>query len=163
MKKLLIMLCCGMLAGCEYVVPLVTIPEIEIDGSVIGLWQRSTEDGKTEQLLALPLGPNEYLVSYPAGRKDAMFARACLCRVGDRTLVQLHWIGTAAGKLPDDKRVFQFATYSVEGPTLTVRLLNSEVVKRDLASPEALAAAIAANAANPNLYKEGMVFTRIEK
>ncbi len=163
MKKLLVVLACGLFVGCDYTVPLVTAPETEIDSEVLGLWQSSTENGQIEQLLVLPLGKHEYLVSYPSGAKDAMFARACLCRVGDRTLVQLKWFGTADAKLPDDGRVFQFLTYSLKDDRITVRLLNSEIVNKDVASADELAKAIVANQDKPNLFKEGVVFTKVKK
>jgi hypothetical protein len=163
MKKLLLMLACGLLFGCDYTVPLVTTPAIEIDKSVLGLWQRGLEDGKTEQLLVLPLGKNEYLVSYPLDVKDGMFAKACLCSAGGKTLVQLKWFGNAKGELPDDNRVYQFASYSVTGDKLTVRMLNIEVINKDVASTEELAKSIVANKDKPNLFNEGMVFTKVSK
>jgi hypothetical protein len=162
MKKWLIMLACGLLAGCDYTVPLVTTPEIEIDKSVLGLWQTSTENGKTEQLLVLPLDKNEYLVSYPANTNDGMFARACLCRTGDKTLVQLNWFGTAEGKLPDDNRVYQFLTYTNTGDRLTIRLLNTDVVSKDVASTKELAKVIAANKDDAKLFKEATVFRKVQ-
>ncbi len=163
MKRLLVMLAGVLLIGCEYTVPLVRTPRLEIDKSVLGLWQRSTEDGKTEQLLVLPLDKKEYLVSYPSDAKDGMFARACLCRTDNKTLVQLKWFGTAEGKLPDDNRVYQFLSYSISGDKLTVRLLNSDVVNKDVVSTKELAKSIAANRDNPNLFKDGMVFTKVNK
>lgn len=163
MKKLLIMLSCGLLVGCDFTVPLVKTPELAIDKSVLGLWQRSKEDGQTEQLLVLPLDEREYLVSFPSGSKEAMYARACLCRVADKTLVQLKWFGTAEANLPEDNRVFQFATYSITADKITIRLLNSEVVKKDVASTEELTKAIVANRDNPKLFGEGMVFTKVKK
>ena len=72
MKKAMFVAVYVMLAECDYTVPLVNTPEIDIDRSVVGLWQRSREDGKTESLLVLPLNKHEYMVSYPAGSKDAM-------------------------------------------------------------------------------------------
>jgi hypothetical protein len=163
MKKLLITLICGLLVGCDYTVPLVTTSEIEIDKSVLGLWQTTTEDGKTERLLVLPLDKNEYLVSYPSNGEDGMFARACLCRTDNKTLVQLKWFGTAEGKTPDDNRVFQFASYSISDDKLTIRLLNPDVVSKDVATTKELAKSIAANRDKPNLFKEGMVFTKVSK
>lgn len=163
MKKLLAVVVCGLLTGCDYTVPLVTSPEIEIDRSVLGLWQTSKAEGGTEQLLVLPLDKCEYLVSYPSGAKDAMFARACLCRTAGMMLVQLKWLGTAEGALPDDNRVFQFVSYSVKGDVLTIRLLNTDLVKSDAASTKELAKAIAGNKDNPGLFKEGMVFTKVKK
>ena len=162
MKKLLIMLAGVLFIGCDYTVPLVMTPAIELDKSVLGLWQTSAEDKKTEQLLVLPLDKNEYLVSYPSAAKDGMFARACLCRAGDKTLVQLKWFGTADGKLPDDNRVFQFLTYAVTDDTLTVRFLNTDVVNKDVASTEELAKSIAANKDKTNLFGEATVFTKVK-
>ena len=163
MKKLLIALACGLLAGCEYTVPLVSNPETEIDRSILGLWQTAKEDGQTDQLLVLPLDKREYLVSYPSGAKDAMFARACLCRTDGKELVQLKRFGSAQAELPENNRVFQFVTYSVKGDTITVRLLNSEVVNKDVASTKELAKAIADNKDNPSLFREAMVFTKVKK
>jgi len=163
MKKLLTLLACGFLAGCDYTVPLTTTPGMELDKSLLGLWENSTEDNKTDQLLVLPLDAKEYLVSFPSGDKDGMFARACLCRAGDKTLVQLKWIGTADGKLPDDNRVYQFASYAFEGGKLTVRFLNTAVVSKSAASTEELAGSIAANKDKTNLFKEGMIFTKVNK
>jgi len=163
MKKLLIVLVCGLLAGCDYTVPLVKTPGIAIDRSVLGLWQRSKENGHIEQLLVLPLDEREYLVSFPAGSKNAMFARASLFRLAGKTLVQLRWLGTADGNLPRDNRVFQYATYAVAGDEITVRLLNSELVRKDLIFKDDLARAIAANKDDPHLFKEGMIFTQVRK
>lgn len=163
MKKAMLVVACVMLAGCEYTVPLVKTPEIDIDTSVVGLWERSRSDGQAESLLVLPLGKHEYMVSYPAGSKDAMFARGCLWSGSDITLVQLDWFGTAQAGLPDNDRTFQFVTYTVEGDRVSVRLLNADVVKKDIVTSADLANSIIANRANPTLFKEAMVFTKVEK
>ena len=101
------------MVGCDYKVPLVKTPTIGIDAAVVGLWERTDEDGKTESLLVLPLSKQEYLVVFPAGAKDAMFARGCLWRNGAVNLVQLDWFGTARGKVAEDNRTFQFVSYAV--------------------------------------------------
>jgi hypothetical protein len=162
MKRLMALVVCGMLTGCDYTVPLVKTPKMEIDPEVVGLWQRSKEDGQKESLLVLPLNKQEYMVSFPAGSKDAMFARACLCRTADKTLVQLEWVGNAHGKLPEDNRVFQFAAYSVVGDAITVRMLNAGVVKKDVKSTDVLAKAIADNKDKPDLLRDKMVFTKVK-
>lgn len=162
MKKLMALVVCGMFAGCEYTVPLVKTPKLGIDSSVVGLWQRTKENKQKESLLVLPLNKQEYMVSFPAGSKGAMFARACLVRTADKTLVQLEWIGTAQGKLPEGNRVFQFAAYSVVGDTITVRMLNADVVKKDVKSTDELAKAIADNKDKPNLFRDKMVFTKVK-
>ena len=162
MKKLMAIVACTVLVGCDYTVPLVKTSEIGIDSRVVGLWQRSQGDGQTESLLVLPLSKQDYLVSFPAGSTNAMFARACLCRSVDKTLVQLEWVGTVHAKLPEDSRVFQFAEYSVAGDTITIRLLNADLVKRDVKSPAELAKAIADNKEKPDLFRNEMVFRKVK-
>ncbi len=162
MKKAMLVVVSVMLAGCDYTVPLMKTPAIDIDKSVVGLWERSKNDGQTESLLILPLNNREYMVSYPAGSKDAMFARGCLWRGGNVTLAQLEWFGTAQAILPDDNRTFQFVMYTVEGDRISVRLLNRDVVKKDIASSEELAKSISLNRAKPNLFREAIVFTKVQ-
>jgi hypothetical protein len=149
-----------LLAACDYTTPLVTAPAVEIDPAAVGAWQRTNAYGHTEALLVLPLNRHEYLISFPAGAKHAMFARATVWRGKDMALVQADWFGTAEGKVPDDRRTFQYADYSVEGDKLTVRLLNPEVISKDIHSAEALAQAIADNRQHPQLFREAMVFHR---
>jgi hypothetical protein len=153
---------CAMLAGCDYTVPLVKTPSAVIDRAVVGLWRRANDEQDKESLLVLPLGEKEYLVVYPAESKDAMFARGCLCRNASNTLVQLDWFGTAKGKLPDDNRTFQYAAYKVESDVLRLRLLNPDAVAKDIASSDELAKAIADNQGKANLYRDEMVFRRIQ-
>jgi hypothetical protein len=162
MKKMMIFLASAVFAGCEYTVPLVTTPSIDIDRSVIGLWQRTGDDGKTESLLVLPLGQRECLVSYPAGSTEAMFGRGCLWRRGDMTLVQLDWFGTAQAKLPDDNRTFQFVEYEIAADTLRVRLLNADIVSKDLKTSTELARAIESNKNNRDLFRDEMVFKKVK-
>lgn len=162
MKKWMLLLVLGLLGGCEYTVPLVKSPQSEIDRSLVGLWQRTKDDGQVEQLCVLPLDQREYLVSYPSGQKESMFARGCLCRLADQTGVQLQWFGTGEGKLLEDNRAYQFVSYSLAADTLTVRLLSSDVIRKEAATTEELATAIAANQANPALFKEPMVFTKVK-
>ena len=154
---------CLMLAGCDYTVPFVSTPSIDIDRSVIGLWQKSKDGGQTERLLVLPLSGKEYLVSFPAGTKHAMFARTCLWRGEGMTLVQLNWIGTALAKLPENNRTYQFASYSVKGDEMRIRLLNKDVIKKDIGSSEELVKAIAGNKTNPNLLGNEMLFMKVKK
>jgi hypothetical protein len=163
MKRWLLLVVCGLLSGCDYTVPLVKSPEMDIDKSVVGLWQRTNEQGQSENLVVLPLDAREYLVSYPANSKDGMFARACLCRVGDTTLMQLRWFGTAQGGTPDDNRVYQLAAFTVSSDKLTARLVNAAVVGKDHASSDELAKAILAAKDDPKLFGEEMAFTKVKE
>ena len=163
MKKLIMLMVCGVLVGCEYTVPLVKTPQMNIDPALVGLWQRTKTDGQAESLVVLPLGQQEYLVSFPAGSKDSMFARACLCRAAGKTLVQLEWIGNGQGKTVEDARAFQFAAYTATGDALTVRMLNADVVSKDVKTSQELAGAIAANKDKPNLFKEETVYSKAKE
>lgn len=161
MKKLFPLIVCGLLAGCDYTVPLVKTPDMPVDTAIIGSWQRVKNDGQTERLLVLPLNKQEYMVSFPAGSPDAMFARACPCRVSALSLVQIQWIGTAKGHQPEDGRVFQYAVYMVAGDTITIRLLNADLVHRNVKTSEELRMAIDSNKEKQNLFREDMVFKKM--
>jgi hypothetical protein len=102
------------------------------------------------------------MVSFPAGAKNAMFARGCHWTGAGLKLVQLNWIGDARAKLPKDGRTFQFADYKIEGDTIRVRLLSTEVVEKDLKPSDELAKAITGNKDNPNLFREEIVFIRVK-
>lgn len=163
MKRLMLMCVgCALLAGCDYTVPLVKTPDAKIDAAVVGLWQRYGDGGKVESLLVLPLNKQEYLVVFPVGSKDAMFARGCLWRAATITLVQLDWFGTAHGKFPEDNRTFQFASYSINGDSIRLRLLNPDVVAKDVTSSDVLAKAIANNKDDPKLFRDEMVFQKVK-
>lgn len=150
-----------LLAACDYTVPLVTTPRVDIERAAVGLWERTGDQASGERLLILPLGDREYLVSYPSGADNAMFARGALWRGAGLTLAQLDWVGTAQGKLPDDDRTFQFASYVIESGVLRVRLLNPEVVDRDISTTPGLVEAIESNAGDPDLFREALVFRRV--
>lgn len=149
-----------LLAGCDYTVPLAEKPELPIDKALVGRWE-TTVDGKAAQLLVLAFSPDEYLAVYPAETPDALYARACLCGGTDFALVQLRWFGSANARADFGTCAYQYAAYSVDGDKLVVRLLNPAVVKpADTAA--ALLAAIKANNANPELFREEMRFTRVK-
>lgn len=161
MRNFLVLCLAGMFAaGCDYMAPLVAEPELAIDDDVIGVWQRAAGT-ETERLLVLPLSPKEYLAVYPAGSADAMFARGCRWRSGEINLVQLNWLGTASGRLPQDTRTFQYVSYTLRDNEMRLRLLNPEVVAKDIATPEDLSAAIAANHDHPELFLNEMLFRKI--
>ena len=163
MRKLAIaMVALAVLPACDYTTALVMTPEIEIDSGVIGLWQSGAD--ADPRLLVLPLNPKECLVAITAEDDETMYGHVCLARVGELTLAQLRWIGRGSGQLPkDDQAVYQYAAYTVEGNTLTFRLLNPDVVSKDVATADALREAIEAAADDPNLFREPQTLTRVSK
>ena len=164
MKTLLPFLACLLLAGCDFTVPLAETPSLDLDKSALGLWEKAKADGgQTERLLVLPLDKREYLVAFTGNGTDSMYARGWLCKVADLTLVQLKWIGNSKGEAPDDNRVYQFASFTVSGDQLSLRLLNPEIVGRDAKSSADLTKAIEANKSSPALFREAMAFTKAKE
>lgn len=161
-KALLLAACAIALAGCDYTVSLVKTPERAPDDALVGLWERTTLQGEVQRLLVLPLNDTEFLLSFPAGSKDAMFARVTQTEAAGLPLLQLTWFGTAQGVTPDDARIYQYAACTVEGDTLKGRLLNADVVDRESASPAALVAAIEANRQAAKLFRDTWEFTRVK-
>ena len=160
MKPFWIVAVCAMLAGCDYTVPLVTAPALDIDRAIMGVWERTTAQKQTERLLVLPLDQRQYLVAYPAGETHTMYAKGCLAKCADKTFVQLEWFGTADGKEPEDTRVYQLATYTLKGDELTVRMVSTDVVSKDITTSADLAKSIEKNKAKPELLGEPMVFKK---
>lgn len=163
MKRWVGLMICLLAAGCDYTVPLAKAPAMDIDRRLVGLWERTQADNKLEQILVLPLGAREYLVSFHPADPDGIFAKGCLVKCAGKLLVQLEWFGTARGKTPDDPRVYQFAAYTVKGDELTVDLLNAAAIGRDFKATDELVAAIEANRDNAELFREPMVFTKVNK
>jgi len=163
MKTLMLLAVCLMVSACDYTVPLASTPEETINRNLLGLWENTKTGDQHERLLILPLNAREFLVSYPAGNDDAMFAKASLVTRAGLQLAQLEWIGTAKGKQPDDNRVYQLATYSLNASNLTVRMLNSDVVDKAITNSAGLATAIAKHKDETDLFRDPMVFTKQDK
>jgi len=150
-----------LLSSCDYTVPLVTTPELPVDRAWLGAWQRTRDDGQVERLLLLPLGTCEYLLAYPAGETDTMFARACRWAGPGLSLLQVEWVGNAKGGVPDDGKVYQYAACQLEDGALRVRLLNSSVVSGGVTSAAELVQALAEHRSDEDLFRPDMVFTNI--
>jgi len=160
MRKWILPVVCALLAGCDYTVSLVDKPDAEIDRTILGLWQRTNEEAKVEDLVILPLGDKEYMISYPTDSGKAMYARGCLARVDDLALVQLTWFGNSDGGVPDDGKVYQYVTYAVDGDVLSFRLLNDDVVGKDAAASLGMAAAIREKKGEKDLFEAPMAFRK---
>jgi len=159
MKKLMMVAACAALAGCDYTVPLSKAPVKAADAALVGLWQR-TENGQAESLVVLPLGKQELMVAYPAASKDAMYGRAWAAKGAGLPLLQVEWIGTGKGEVAREKKVFQVASYAIEGDKLTVRFVNSEAVGGSSATTDELAKALEAGKGKDDFYRAPMIFTR---
>jgi hypothetical protein len=162
MKRLMMVAACAALAGCDYTVPLSKAPVQAADPALVGLWQRAG-GGDVENLVVLPLGTQELMVAYPATSKEAMYGRAWAARGAGLPLLQIQWIGTGTGEVPSEKKVFQLASYAVEGDKLTVRIVNGDAVGASAATTDELAKALESAKGGDDFYRAPMVFTRAKK
>ncbi len=151
---------CVLFSGCDFSIPLVDTPSLDMDTGLTGLWHRTDAPGQDTHLLVLPLSDKEYLIVFPAGTTNALFARGSLWQQAEARLVQLDWFGTARGKQPANNRTFQFASYVADSDTLRVRLLNPDAVTLEEQTPEALAKAVTALADHPSRFRGEMRFQR---
>ncbi len=162
MKKLAMVAACAALAGCDYTVPLSKAPVKAADAALVGLWQR-TENGAVENLVVLPVGKQELMVAYPATSPDAMYGRAWAARGAGLPLLQIEWIGTGKGEVAREKKVFQLASYAIEGGTLTVRIVNGDAAGGSATTTDELAKALDAAKGKDGFYRAPMVFTRVKE
>lgn len=158
--RILLMFVCLHLAGCDFTVPLAGVSETAIDIQAVGLWERTRQDGTTENLLVLPLNQHEYIIAWPKGGSRELFTRARLIEFSGKTLVQLQWLGTSDGAVADDDRIYQIAAYHIKDSDLEIRLLNPGVVGKNHSSAADLASAIEARSDHPDLFRDGLRFHR---
>lgn len=163
MKTISILAVCVLLTGCDYSVPLVKEPATPIDRGLIGLWERAQDNEKPDRLLVLPLNAREYLVAFPAGSADGMYARATLAPVAGLKLVQIEWVGTTRGNVADTNRVFQYATYSLAGDMLEVSLLDGEAVPQEIATTQELVQRLDKEQKSPDLFRKPMRFRNVKQ
>lgn len=163
MKRVCVCVLGLLVAGCVYEAPLSNEPQQAVDKALLGKWQTTDRDGKVQELLVLPLGPKEYLVHYPSNAKDGIFFRAFVAQGGEVPIMQFQALGTAAGDVPDNARVYHFGTFRVDGSQVVLRLLNSELISPELKTTEALAKALADQRQNPALFGEATVFQKLAK
>ena len=162
MKKLMIAIICLVLAGCDFTVSLSDSPEMAIDSRTTGLWETMKSNGYTERLLVLPLNKREYLVAWPKGGTTELYARAHLFQLSGKTLVQLEWFGNSDGVVPDDNRIYQYASYEISGDELVIQMLNPDVVGKDFQSSNELAGSIEANMDNPALFRDKTTYKKVQ-
>ena len=161
MKALFVCALCILTAGCVYEVPLATESRQEVNRQLLGLWQTVSDDGTVNTLLVLPWGDREYLVEYPCRLEDGLFFRAFVAQTGETPIMQFRLLGTAKGQLPENRSVYHYGTFRVDARELVLRLINPDVVSKDLASSAALAQAISDNREHPALFNNQTVFRRV--
>ncbi|HEX2767690.1 MAG TPA: hypothetical protein VHN12_00255 [Geobacteraceae bacterium] len=152
-------------AGCEYQEPLYEKQNISIDQALLGLWEPAPEKNEPkpsgEWILALKYSDTEYLIHYHTG-SDSMYFRAYPLKVGDISCLQLQLIGNDSGPLAKTDPAWQVAFVTRTGDEVTIRMMNTSVVGRDLRGP-GLREAFLKNSKNTNFFREPVKFRRVTK
>ena len=154
-----------LLAGCVYESPVTAEHTIPIDRSVLGVWRSVPEKGKEPgdvRMMVLRYSDTEYLVHYPAG-KDGLYYRGYPVQVGKVSCVQLEVIGTEDGPLDKDaKELFCVVSYSLANGELEVKVLNTDLVGKELKNSEALRGAFLEYQGDKDLFTGPARFGRVK-
>jgi hypothetical protein len=150
--------------ACEYQEPLSEKQNISIDPALLGLWEpapgKNEPKPSGEWILALKYSDTEYMIHYQTG-SESMYFRAYPLKVGDISCVQLQLIGNSSGPLAKTEPAYQVAFVTLTGDEVTVRMMNTSVVGRDLHSP-ALREAFLKNSKSTDLFREPVKFRRVK-
>lgn len=154
------------LTGCEYSVPLAEKKDVPIDETILGLWEQvpdKSESGKpADMMLVLKYTDTDYIVHYPTG-KDGMYFRAYPLKIDGKVHVQTQFIGTKDGPVENKDRKFHVVAYSVAGGIMEMRLLNSDLVDKNLQDSAKLMESFLKNKDDKNLFKDPGRFKKISR
>lgn len=162
---LLLVLMALVFSGCEYDVPISEPQGVEIDYSMLGLWQKADAQGEIEEdsdsLLVLEYGEKEYLIAYSSD--DAtMYFKAYPVKIEGNWYVQFQIIGTdelAAGK---KDRKYHLASYELTGKELSFSLLNAKIISGNINESSELKEAFIENLKNEALFGKPVKFVKYE-
>jgi hypothetical protein len=159
---ILSILCILILTSCDYKVAIVNKPNVKIDNEVVGLWLRENDNEIKEKLLILQLNKYEYFISYPSGDKT-MFATGCLFKLNGKKFVQLKWFGTVEGKIQTNNHVYQYLKYRVNNDKLSIQLINTQIIDKNIKTSSELSMTIRKNINNSMLFNKPMIFEKVQK
>jgi hypothetical protein len=111
-------------------------------------------------MLILKYSETEYLVHYPTG-KDQTYYRAYPIKVDGVSCVQLQTIGDSEGDIKDDRK-YHVVTYSVSNGELEIKVLNTDLIDRDLRDTASIKQAFLKNRDNKNLFTNPGKFRRVK-
>ncbi len=150
--------------GCDYRVALVDEPALEMNAALIGRWEHIDQQNRRNVLLVLPMDATTYLVVLTHEDHASLYGRATKWEQGEQSLVQIDWIGTGEGVVPDeDGARFQYVKYAVEDDALRFRLLSTAVVPDDVSSVDALIVLMEEHRDDPALFRGEAVYRRVDE
>lgn len=149
--------------GCDYRVALVEEPSLAMNTDLVGLWEHRDQRDRRNRMLVLPLDPMQHLVVFTHEDQTPLYGRAMKWQQEDFALIQIAWIGTGEGVVPDQAdATFQYVKYVVEDDVLRARLLHTDLVPQDIESAEDLIQLIEKHRKDPALFRNEIIYHRID-
>jgi hypothetical protein len=148
------------LGSCIYEVPFVETASVKIDKELTGAWDEKVEEGKTPQrIVVLPFSETEYLSHYPAD-EGGIYYRGYLIELGGERYVQLKALGTHKGLSKDLHAPYTLASFSREGDSLPLRMMDQKVIDPNIKDSALLREAFLKHKDHKNLFDDVGVFVR---
>jgi hypothetical protein len=150
-----------LLNSCVFESPFEATAKVPVDPALPGCWEEIQSDDKSaaNRILVLQHSPNEYLVSYPEGKK-AMYFRAFAVDLGRQRCIQIQLIGTADGPVKPEDRKYHLLKAVLTDGELEIRTIKPEMLGKDLRDTASLRAAFINHKDEESLFGEPARFRR---
>ena len=139
--------CCFVISGCDYDVPITDGPTRKLDERLLGNW--ISKDGK-EKMKVRRLDDSTYIGSY-----DGDLFRAFHSDVAGTSFISAQDIDSA-----ERKYVYLTYTVSADGNRLGMRDVNTAVVPKETKDSASVQRLLQDNLRNPKLFNEENQFTK---
>lgn len=143
-----------LLSGCLYETPLAPRPTEKVDRRLTGTW-RSTEDA-SNLLTIRPFDAWQYVVVTSDGGAPDIY-RAFTTEVAGLSLASVQEL--SSGRSVGRWAVFEYRL--TPSGQLVLRMINDQVIPRNLRTPEALREAIRRNRHHPELFLRATSYRRL--
>jgi hypothetical protein len=142
-----ICLCTLAFTACQYEVPITQSPTRKVQEQLLGNWV--SLDGK-ENMRVRRLDDSTYVVYY-----DGDLFRAYHSDIGDTPFVSVQDLNSN-----DRKYAYIVWKLSDDGKTLSLRSVDNKVISKETKDSATMAALLAKNAGNPELFGEPIEFKK---
>jgi hypothetical protein len=139
--------CLFALSGCEYEVPITSNPTRKVEEKLLGDW--ASKDGK-DKMKVRRLDDSIYIVAY-----NGDLFRAYHSDVAKTPFVSVQDIDSA-----DRKYAYLTWKLSDDGKRLGLRVVNAEVIPKEIKDSAAMQKLLEKNLQNPKLLEDEAQFTR---
>ena len=149
--------------GCDYRVALVEDPSITMNTELVGMWEYRDQRDRRNRLLVLPMDAEQFLVVLTHENEPSLYGRATKWEKGEKSLIQLDWIGTERRVVPEaDGARFQYVKYALDDDTLRFRLVSTDVLPEDVKSSKELLQLIDEHWDDSGFFRSEATYQRVD-